>query len=452
MDVQNSFIGRFFEAFSWMLIHSLWQGIVLAMIAALGLMMSRTLSARVKYGVLLCCFSLFVLSAVMTFISYWTRGAGTSVLLQVSKKAGWIQIDTSPVYSFISYFNQHASFVVLIWFVVFTFRFVRMIQGMIYIHKIRSSGISKVGEAWEQSVRYLSKRLGLSRAVRLLESTIVKVPVVVGHFRPLVLVPLGMLSSLPPSHIEAVLLHELAHIRRHDFQVNLLQTLTETIFFFNPGLLWISGLLKQEREHCCDELAIAQTGNRKEFVQALVSFQELMLPGTSYAVAFSGKQDQILKRARRILGTKQSNIPSGGYRFIAIAALLLLFILGITLTVAQINPSMGKLKPVPEQIIKLFKQNKPIHTDSNHEPSKTMAIDSAGLAAEELRSKVEIRRLGVAESQEDEAIRRQTERGRVKANNPELSTEGADTIAAFPLNQAEHNRQKAEGKRQDDEK
>ena len=108
----------------------------------------------------------------------------------------------------------------------------------------------------------------------LLESAIVKVPVVIGLLKPVILLPLGLLSNLPPDQVEAVLLHELAHIRRKDYLVNLLQSFAEVVFFFNPALLWISSLMREERENCCDDVAISHIKNKKQFIHALVAFQE----------------------------------------------------------------------------------------------------------------------------------------------------------------------------------
>ena len=110
-------------------------------------------------------------------------------------------------------------------------------------------------------------------------------PVVIGHLKPVILIPLGCLAGLPADQVEAILLHELAHIRRSDYFVNFLQNITESIFFFNPGLLWISSLIKEERENCCDDIALEQTKNKRGLVQALISFKEQELYGSGSALA-----------------------------------------------------------------------------------------------------------------------------------------------------------------------
>ena len=111
----------------------------------------------------------------------------------------------------------------------------------------------------------VSQRLGLRRATQILQSTLVQVPVVAGYFRPVILVPMSVISGLPASQLEAILAHELAHIRRHDYLVNLLQTLVETVFFYHPGVWWLSRQIRNERENCCDDLAVAVVGSGVDY-------------------------------------------------------------------------------------------------------------------------------------------------------------------------------------------
>ncbi|MXV15814.1 M56 family metallopeptidase [Hufsiella ginkgonis] len=352
------FTDHFLEAFSWMLIHSLWQGMLLAIVAALALMAGRGLSSAVRYRVVLVCFALFIAGAAGTFFWYWTSRDGVLVASVTGANAGsgWVRLDRSVLSGITVYFSRNAPVVVMVWFVIFAFRAVKMTRGAMELNRLRYSENQQVTDYWQEKMAELGSRLGLNRVVRLLESSLVKVPVVLGHFSPVILMPVGLLTGLPAGQLEGVLLHELAHIRRHDFLVNLVQAFTETVFFFNPGLLWISELLKQEREYCCDDLAVAQTGNRKEFVQALVSFKEYSLAASELSVGFSGQKNQLLERASRILGLKRSSVPTGAYVFVAISGFLLVCLLSATLTVAQISPSINKSKPIPVELTHLFKK------------------------------------------------------------------------------------------------
>jgi hypothetical protein len=161
-------------------------------------------------------------------------------------------------------------------------------------------------------------------------------PVVIGHLKPIILIPVGLLAGLPAEQVEAILLHELAHIRRNDYFINFLQNITEAMFFFNPGLLWISSLLREERENCCDDMALAQTHDKRGFVQALISFKEHELYGSKYATAFPGKKNYLMRRVTRILDNKNKTIGVGEKLFL-MAGILAIGTLITAATVTQIK-------------------------------------------------------------------------------------------------------------------
>ena len=142
----------------------------------------------------------------------------------------------------------------------------------------------------------------------MLESAIVQVPVVVGFLKPTILVPLGLLTGLSPAQVESILIHELAHIRRKDYFFNLLQRFIDVLFFFNPAILWISALIRSERENCCDDIAINEVKSKKQFVQALVSFYEYNHSAPSYALQFAGRKHGLVNRVRRIVNNNNQTL------------------------------------------------------------------------------------------------------------------------------------------------
>ena len=154
---------------------------------------------------------------------------------------------------------------------------------------------------WRNRLEALASQIKVNRRVMLLESALVSGPATLGFLKPLILIPVGLLNNLPAEQVEAILLHELAHIRRGDYLVNFIQCLLENVFFFNPGLLWVSNLIRQERENCCDDLAIAAMKNKTIYVNALVAFQAYKLHGAKYAMAFAGQKAPLLDRVKRII-------------------------------------------------------------------------------------------------------------------------------------------------------
>lgn len=340
----NTTAQHFIQAFSWTLLHSLWQGLLLAIFTALVLTLARRSAASVRYNLVLTQFILFILACGGTFAWEWLKTPGHAAAnvatgeTDIASLPFNLSIESIRLFAqtCIRYFTANAPVVVLLWFVFFVFRSVRMMGSLVYLNRARNRHVYQPSAEWKARVEILCEKLQLKRGVTLLESGFAKTPMVIGHLKPVILVPIGLLAGLPAGQVEAVLLHELAHIRRHDYVVNFLQTVTETIFFFNPGLLWISSLLRDERENCCDDIALAQTKNKKEFIQALISFKEHSLYGASCQVAFPGKKNHLLNRVSRILNNKNKAFGPGEKVFFMSGVIILSAIVA-TAAIAQVQ-------------------------------------------------------------------------------------------------------------------
>ncbi len=190
-----------------------------------------------------------------------------------------------------------------------------------------------LGEDLEATVRALAGRLGIARAIRLLESSAVPVPAVIGWLRPAILVPASTLAGLTPRQLEAVLAHELAHIRRHDYLVNLLQTVVETLLFYHPAVWWVSSQVRRERESCCDDLAVEVCGDRLGYARALADLEGLRTPSPRLAMAADG--GSLLDRIRRLVGA-----PARPSRRSWVAGLLALSLLPMGLSFNYVRGSV----------------------------------------------------------------------------------------------------------------
>jgi len=350
---------HFIQSFSWMLIHSLWQGLLLAVFTAFILMLAKKTRSAVRYNLLFAQFALFMLACGVTFIYEWNKAPlhiASPGLTNVpgNDPALLVNFDVTGITHFartcINYFTANAPFIVLVWFVVFLFRAVRVMNGLVYIHRAKNRLVYSPSDEWKAKVDLLCQKLQLKRAVQLLESGYVKMPMVIGHLKPAILVPVGLLAGLPAGQIEAVLLHELAHIRRNDYVVNFLQTIAETVFFFNPGLLWISSLLRDERENCCDDIALAQTKNKREFIEALISFKEHSLYGANYQVAFPGKKNHLLNRVSRILNNQNKTLAPAEKAFF-LAGVIALSVMITTAAIAEVHTAIQKHKQFVPAIV-----------------------------------------------------------------------------------------------------
>jgi beta-lactamase regulating signal transducer with metallopeptidase domain len=317
------------RAICWTLVHSLWQGILAAGLAGVVIGCTRRLPAALRYNLLVADGLLFLLAAGSTF--YYEMGnaagpvnarlfqampsepaSGSMTVLQPemlsrSTTAGNIMQQTGD------YLNAHAGMITLIWLACLSIQLIRLTGGLYRLSRIRRHSIPPPGEYWNERLLALARRLGIGSTVTLLQSQWVKTPSAFGFLKPSILVPLGMLSQLPPDQVETILLHELAHIRRGDYAVNLLLHLTEAIFFFNPGMRWIASLIRREREACCDDIVLAGTPDRNCYLEALVAFTQWAINGQgggghSYAVQLGGGKTDLLWRIRRMLNQENKKL------------------------------------------------------------------------------------------------------------------------------------------------
>jgi hypothetical protein len=224
--------------------------------------------------------------------------------------------------------------------------------GWLTIKRLKASAIA-VDDQWNERLLYLAKKIGIREIVVLAESAITEAPVVVGYFRPMILIPIGMFSGLSTEQLESIFVHELIHIRRRDYLVNLLQSLLEAVYFFNPFVWIISGIIRREREHCCDDAVIALHGNPLAYAHALTALEEVKLTRTGFALSLAENKNQLLNRIKRIM-EKSVRSYSGRERIIPAILLITGLICASWLTIQrkeseryQIkHPDVVKVEPV----------------------------------------------------------------------------------------------------------
>jgi len=182
----------------------------------------------------------------------------------------------------------------------------RMLGGWWRARTFLTRHVQPLRDAWQPAIERLTETLQVQRAVRCLESTLVSVPITIGWLRPVVVVPTSVLTGLAPDVVECVLAHELAHVRRHDYFVNLLQCAIEVLLFYHPVVWWLSRSIRQEREQVCDELAVSVTGDRFAYSRALLSVADLAIQPTSLAVAADG--GELKQRVQKLVGVPDRSV------------------------------------------------------------------------------------------------------------------------------------------------
>jgi beta-lactamase regulating signal transducer with metallopeptidase domain len=299
--------GPLAQAIGWALLHVLWQGAVIAALLAVLLAVLSRRSANLRYAVSCAALALIVVLGVATAIrSYPSSSTIPSApkTLLVDRAAGsstsLTPVRPDAIRGFVRAANDRLPAVVTLWLLGVALFSVRLIVDWLRAQRLVTRSASPASDRWQAAARRLGLALGVRQVVRLLESAVVEVPAVIGIVRPAILLPATTLCGLTPAQIEMILAHELAHIRRQDFLVNLLQAVVETLLFYHPAVWWISRRVRIERENCCDDLAIAVCGNRLQYARALTRLEELRAPALSIAASANG--GSLLERIRRIVG------------------------------------------------------------------------------------------------------------------------------------------------------
>jgi uncharacterized protein (TIGR03435 family) len=216
----------------------------------------------------------------------------------------------------------------MVWLAGAVVFWVRLAGGWVVAARMRRMLVRRAPPEWQEKFRKLGAQIGVSRPVRLLVSALVQVPTVVGWLRPMVLVPVGALGGLPAEHLEALLLHELAHIRRHDYLINILQSVAESLLFYHPAVWWVSGHIRAERELCCDDLAVSISGDALTYSRALAQLESYRPAHLSAVIAANG--GSLPNRIARLLGKPRPVIRTGlGPDVITVAGLLVVAAYGL---------------------------------------------------------------------------------------------------------------------------
>ena len=311
-NLTNLLPSNWLHAFGATLFHSLWLGVLLSFLVALVMFLTRKASSAFRYNLLTGSLCLFVGTIAVIFYKILGNQSIDSVALMISPDAkDSVQLSSSvyalgtnmltSVNGMMNVWNAYASQIVLVWFMIICAKSIQLFAGLNSIYQLRNNEVYTVGRKWNKKLNELSDGLGIKQTVSILQSGIAQVPMVLGHFKPLILIPVGLLNGLSSAEVEAILCHELAHIKRRDYLVNLLQSIIEIVFFFNPAVLWVSKLIRNERENCCDDLAISQMHDKRNYVNALITCQEFQLNMQRFAMAVTGEKNHLFQRISRML-------------------------------------------------------------------------------------------------------------------------------------------------------
>ena len=316
---------RWIDILGWTLLHFLWQGALLAVFAAALLRILNSSRPQLRYAV--ACGALAIMLASPIATAFVLNGAPRTALanrvhvLRSPQGAvvGLAVVPGSPTTGAASgstpmprelrlpfALNTDTLFstIVTLWLAGVSILLTRLAAGCWRIRSLQIAARHEPPSRWQTVAEDLARRLGLQRSFVVVDSLRVATPTVVGWLRPIVLLPVAAMAGLSSQQIEAILAHELTHIRRHDFLVNLLQTFAETVLFYHPAVWWMSSRIRAEREHCCDDVAVSVCGDATEYAAALTELASWSLAHPPLAMAAT--RGPLLNRVRRLLHIQES--------------------------------------------------------------------------------------------------------------------------------------------------
>jgi bla regulator protein blaR1 len=299
------------DALGWVLAHSLWQ------VAIIGLLVSfflpRFSNPQQRYLVAYTALVGILVAGIATFCWYLpslrAESHTSTILLGDLNTVAHITVinnraaATGIWQNTLNWFDLHKATFVFIWLSGFLLLLVRMLGGLWYLQYLKKQAIV-LTNTW-QYLNELSDGLGIRQQVSILRTIVLRSPVTFGYFKPVVLLPVALLNQLSPAEVEAIVLHELAHIARRDWLMQLVQTIVEALFYFHPVVWWLSTVIRHERERCSDEIAVSlMPHNRIAYARALLRVQEYAQSSTAtpaLALAATGNPSRWFQRRAYLL-------------------------------------------------------------------------------------------------------------------------------------------------------
>ena len=294
------------------ILHFLWQGVALAALASAAMALSRNSATRYAIGVAV--LALMFAAPALTFLVLQQRAMasangelatwkGAANTLTSDSLAAKVSTPVNPRRNHFPASSGYLAWLVEAWLAGVALLSLRPAAGFFALQRLRRKQAAPVSELVHARCLSLQNTLGLQRLIRYCESVELEAPAVVGWFRPVVFLPLCAISGLSVDQLDAIVAHELAHIKRLDAFVNLFQIATETLLFYHPAVWWLSSRIRAERENCCDDVAIAVCGNAAAYARALASMAE---SHAAPAMAMAANRSPLVARVARILGAAKS--------------------------------------------------------------------------------------------------------------------------------------------------
>jgi beta-lactamase regulating signal transducer with metallopeptidase domain len=343
---------------AWSLLHFLWQGAAIAAVAAALMYVFRKPATRYLVGITALALMLVSFGVTFTLIGS-SSGAAAEIAAAEAPAAASLSTlgaTANPVGQLMDEQAATSSDGGFLWIArgwlagVFVFA-LRIAFGLLVIEILRRRNLIALPDALVERFRALQHRLGIRRAIRYAECHSLSVPAVVGFFRPVVLLPMRALTGLTPEQLEAVIAHELGHIKRFDVAVNFFQVIAESLFFFHPAVWWLNKRIRADREDCCDDVAIATCGGTVGYARALATMESWRdVPG--FAMAATGSP--VTARVARLLGVSANKSGERAAGMVTASLVLATALIAGAVSLGVAPPALAQSTDDPlEQLVAL---------------------------------------------------------------------------------------------------
>jgi beta-lactamase regulating signal transducer with metallopeptidase domain len=329
----------FLQALGWAVLNSLWQmallWIVYQLITAVFHLQKSAQRATLASSLLFAGFTWFVFSFLVV-LDKNSGAAGQFTLISIVSENETLS----------QWFRTGLPWASMIYLLLLILPVLNFVRNYRYVKHIRHHGISKAGVEWRMFVQKISGHLGIQKPVQIWISELVNSPVTIGYLKPVILLPMAAINQLSSQQLEAILLHELSHIRRMDYLTNLITRVIQTILYFNPFVKAFSRIIDSEREKSCDEMVMQFQYEPYGYASALLTLEQTsrQSAGRMLAMAAAGsKKNQLLHRVESILGVKKKE-PFSFYKLAGVLSAVLCLI-ALNALVIFTKPMSSKSAP-----------------------------------------------------------------------------------------------------------
>ncbi len=338
-------------------IHSLWQGAAIAGVTAILIFLVAKKSAKLKYTIYCTALVVFLISTVFTFHKLQQQlrsSAKTESFVTINKPTTQINpfllntkdepLQLSSFATLKAYMLKHLGTIALLWFIGLSISFIRLLRSINQVKVLKRNLNFLPTNYWQDKLNTMASQIGVAKAIQLVESKFTLSPIVIGHLKPIILFPIGFINRLSVEEVEAILAHELAHIKRNDYLLNILITVTQSLFYYHPAIWWLNAQIKKERENCCDDMAVELCGDKLAYAKSLVNAQTFLANSQVLAMGVNGQgfKSNLGQRIARLLSPK-SNTSTTTEKYIGLSFIgALLISVGVMAQISKSNIQQKK--------------------------------------------------------------------------------------------------------------